>query len=79
MKLAAGSIGGTLGNILQDENGRPTAKFLITGTMANPQVKLDLKETGQKAVQEVGKEIMKNKDVKDAVDGLQKTFQNIFH
>src|SRR5262249_47601933 len=61
MKLAPGSIGGTLGAITQDSSGRPTVKFVAMGTVANPQVKLDLQETGKKALQEAGKEILKNK------------------
>jgi len=76
MKLAAGSIGGTLGEILKDENGRPTVKFTATGTAANPQVKLDLQDTGKKALQQVGQEIMKNQNVQDAVGNALK---GIFH
>ena len=45
MKLAAGSVGGSLGDILEkDENGRPLLKFSVTGPMANPKVKFDFKE-----------------------------------
>jgi hypothetical protein len=79
MKLAAGSIGGSLGNILQDENGRPTIKYTITGTMSNPNAKPDLQETGKKAVQELGKELLKNQNVQGAVQDLQNSFKNIFH
>ena len=40
MKLAAGSVGGTVGQIMNDENGRSTLKFTATGPAANPQVKM---------------------------------------
>ena len=79
MKLAAGSVGGTLGNILTDESGRPTIKFTATGTVSDPKVKLDVQEVGKKALQEAGKELLKNKDVQNAVNDLQNTFKGIFH
>jgi len=76
IKLAPGSVGGTVGAIVNDENGRPTLKFTATGSVANPQVKLDIHEVGQKALQQAGQEIMKNKDVQDAVNNVLK---GIFH
>ncbi len=75
MKLAAGSIGGTLGNILQDENGRPTVKYTITGTMNNPDAKPDLQDAGKKALQQ----IISNPNVQNAVDGLQNSLKGLFH
>ena len=79
MKLAAGSVGGTLGEILKDASGRPTIKFVASGTVANPSVKLDVQEAGKKALQQAGQEIMKNKDVQKAVDDLGNTLKGIFH
>jgi hypothetical protein len=78
MKLAAGTVGGTLGNLVKDETGRPVLRFTVTGTLADPKVKLDLQEVGKKALQEVGKEIMKNKDVQNAVEDLQKSLKGLF-
>ena len=60
MKLAAGAIGGTVGQILQDENGRPTLHFTATGTVNDPKVHLDMHQAGQKAVQELGKQLLKS-------------------
>lgn len=79
MKLAEGSVGGTLGSLIKDESGRPTLKFTATGSVANPNVKLDIHEVGQKALQQAGQEIMKNKDVQNAVDDLQKNLKGLFH
>lgn len=77
-RLMSGVIAGTLGQLVRDESGHPTIKFSVTGTAADPHAKLDVQEVGKKAVQEVGKELLKNKDVQNAVDGLEKTFKNIF-
>ncbi len=79
MKLAPGSVRGTLGNLINDESGRPTLKFIATGSVADPQVKFDIHEVGQKALQQAGQEIMKNKDVQNAVDQLQKNLKGLFH
>jgi hypothetical protein len=79
MKLAAGSVGGTVGALVNDENGRPTLKFAATGSVANPQVKLDVQDVGKKALQQAGQELMKNKDVQNAVDNLQKSLKGLFH
>jgi len=76
MQLAPGSVGGTLGGLINDENGRPTLKFNVTGSVANPQVKLDVQEAGKRAVQQAGQQILKNPNVQNAVDGLLK---GIFH
>jgi hypothetical protein len=79
MKLAAGSVGGTLGDLIKDESGRPTVKFKATGTVADPQVKWDVQEVEKKAIQQVGQEILKNKNVQDAVDNLQNSLKGLFH
>jgi len=79
MKLAPGSVGGAMGQLVADENGRPTLKFTVTGPAANPAVKMDLQDVGKKALQQAGQEILKNPDVQNAVDNLQKTFKGIFH
>jgi hypothetical protein len=75
MKLAQGS-GGSLGQFITDEKGRPTLKFIATGSVANPQVKLDVKDVGKKAVQQAGQQLLKNPDVQNAVNNLLK---GIFH
>jgi hypothetical protein len=79
LKLAAGSIGGTVGQIMNDENGRPTIKFAATGSVADPKVKMDIQEVQKKAIQQVGQELLKNKDVQNAVNDLQKNLKGLFH
>src|SRR5262249_9175003 len=79
MKLAQGSVGGTLGQIMNDENGRPTLKFAATGSVANPNVKFETQEVAKKAVQQAGKELLKNPDVQNAVNNLQNSLKGLFH
>jgi hypothetical protein len=77
MMVPPGTIGGTIGNLLdKDEKGRQLLKFTLNGPMATAKPKLELKDVEKKAVQQVGQEIMKNKDVQDAVNGVLK---GIFH
>jgi len=77
LKLPPGTIGGTVGELLdKDESGRQLLKFTLTGPMATARPKPDLQDVGKRAVQQAGQEILKNKDVQNAVDGLLK---GIFH
>ncbi len=59
MKLAPGSIRGTLGQVITDESGRPTLAFAAKGTASNPNVHLDMREAGQKAIKQLGQELFK--------------------
>lgn len=56
MKLAQGA-GGGLGQFLQDQNGRPTINFSVTGSVANPHTKVDMQDVGKKALQQVGQQL----------------------
>ena len=77
LKLPPGTIGGTVGELLdKDESGRQLLKFTLTGPMATVRPKPDLQDVGKKAVQQVGQELLKNKDVQDV---LQNTLKGIFH
>ncbi len=78
LKLAPDAVGGTLGALIRDETGRPTVKFTASGTLSDPKVKWDLDDTGKKALQQAGQELMKNKDVQKAVDDIQNTLKGIF-
>ena len=59
MKLAPGKLGGDLGQILQDAEGRPTVNFSATGSVAEPRVRLELQEAGRKALERAGEKIFK--------------------
>jgi hypothetical protein len=59
MKLAAGSLGGSLGQFLADESGHPTLAFTAKGTVSNPQVHADMREAEHKAVQQIGQQLLK--------------------
>jgi hypothetical protein len=58
-KLARGAIGGTLGQIMQDESGRPTINFSLSGTVNEPRLRVQMEETGRKAVKQLGAELLK--------------------
>jgi len=58
-KLAPGAVRGTLGQIIQDEQGRATFKFTATGSVSDPNVKHDMQDAGKKALQVLGQEIFK--------------------
>jgi len=57
--LASTLIRGTLGQLMQDATGRATLKFTATGTVSDPQVKLDLQDTTKKALETLGQELLK--------------------
>jgi hypothetical protein len=44
MKMAPGSVRGTVGQLIQDENGRPTISFAATGSVADPHMKVDMQD-----------------------------------
>jgi hypothetical protein len=58
MKLAAGMLGGTLGQLTQDENGRSVLPFSVTGTIGSPQVHPELQDITRKAVQQFGGQLL---------------------
>jgi len=66
IKLAAGLIRGAVGDILQDENGRATLPFSVTGPASHPTVVPDLREAGQRALQKFGGDLLKNLGVGSA-------------
>lgn len=78
LKLAQDAIGGDLGSLIKDESGRPTVKMMVTGTADSPQVKWDLQDASQKALQKAGDELMKNPEIKGAVEDIQKSLKGIF-
>ncbi len=53
LKLPANAIGGTIGDLLNDEQGRATLKLLTTGTVAAPDTKPDLSDASKKAINAV--------------------------
>lgn len=80
LQLAKDAIGGTVGGFLKDASGRPNVKFTVTGSVDSPQVKLDLQDAGQKALEQAGQEILKkNPELQGAVDDIQKSLKGIFH
>jgi hypothetical protein len=75
--LAKGSVSGGLGQALQDDQGRPTLKFTITGPSDHAQVVPDLKEAGQKVMQQ----LFKNVDTSDpnkALNDIGNNLKNLF-
>lgn len=58
-RLAVGAVGGTIGELVKDQNGRPTLKFSVTGPSSSPSVKVDLQEVGQRALQRLGDQLFK--------------------
>jgi hypothetical protein len=62
-KLAAGLVGGSVGAILQDEQGRATLNFQVKGTVAEPNAGLDMAATGKQTInaikQGVGSSLLK--------------------
>jgi len=80
LKLPPGTIGGTVGALVdKDESGRQLLKFSLTGPMATAKPKPELQDVGKRAIQQAGQEILKNKDVQNAVNDLQNTLKGIFH
>jgi len=57
MKLAAGAMG-SVGQLVQDENGRPTITFSVTGPSAHPSIKLALPDVEKKALQQAGQQFL---------------------
>lgn len=57
--LKAGAIRGTVGQWLQDSSGRPTFKFRISGTAADPKTSWDAAEVQKRAIQSIGQELLK--------------------
>lgn len=88
VKLASGLVGGDLGRLLQDENGRATLHLAATGSVADPHVRLEMQEAGRRAVQQIGGQLLKGLGVGPSSDGstpapnpiddLQKSLKNIF-
>ena len=82
IKLAKGAIGGTVGQIFQDDQGRPTFKFNVTGTADKPDVKFDLQEAGQKAVKQLGQELLKgvtgNGNASQNLEQIGNNLKNLF-
>jgi hypothetical protein len=77
MKLAPGTIGGTIGDLMEkDDKGRQILRFSANGPAANAKVKFELPTLDKKTVQQAGQAILKNQDVQNAVNGLLK---GIFH
>jgi hypothetical protein len=92
MKLAKGSIGGTLGQFMQDENGRPTLKFNATGTVPSPKVRADVADVTKRALQQGAKQLLQGvlgggqssgqgqgTNQSNPADDIQKALKNIFH
>jgi hypothetical protein len=59
MKLVAGLIGGSLGQIMRDESGRATLDYSVTGSVSDPHVRLEMQDVGRRAVQQLGSELLK--------------------
>jgi hypothetical protein len=57
--MHGGIVGGTLGELITDESGRPMLTFTVQGPAVDPQIRLDMREAGRKAVQKVGEQIFK--------------------
>ncbi len=51
VKAASGLIGGSVGEILNDEQGRATLNMTIKGTVGEPDVKVDTTEIKKKAIE----------------------------
>ncbi|MCG3205608.1 MAG: hypothetical protein KCHDKBKB_02330 [Elusimicrobia bacterium] len=73
VKVAAGLIGGTVGDLLKDDQGRATLKMKITGTLMEPQVKVD---TGD--IQKKGMEVIQEKYGDDIKQGVDKLLKGLF-
>jgi uncharacterized protein YhdP len=74
MKLPAGAIGGTGGQLLNDASGRAVIPFFIKGTAAAPEVKLDTREAGRRAVQQIQEKVF----TPENKEKLEKALKNIF-
>jgi hypothetical protein len=59
MRLAPGAVRGTLGQLIQDESGRPSLSFAATWSVADPRVRVETKEIGRKALKQVGDGLLK--------------------
>lgn len=71
LKLAAGMVGGTVGQILEDDQGRASLDMTVKGTVGTPSVSIELKDVGKKAVN-VLKEKLNTPENKEKLDKLLK-------
>jgi hypothetical protein len=59
VKASAGMIGGTIGEILNDEQGRATLNLIIKGTLNEPSVTGDFADVKKKLQQKYGDDLIK--------------------
>jgi hypothetical protein len=71
MKFAAGLVGGTLGEFLQDDQGRPTVNMTVKGTVDDPKTSVDTAAVQKKAVEKI-KEKLGDEKVQEQLKGLLK-------
>lgn len=72
VRLAAGLVGGTAGEWLQDEDGRVTMPLTIKGTISDPKISMDARSTGKKILESIQNDPDKMKDVEKLLKGIFK-------
>lgn len=72
MKLKTGLIGGTLGETFQNKQGQTTLNMIVKGTLDDPKVNIDMKDTGKKILDAVKERLgdRPEEKVKDLLKGL---------
>ena len=68
--LAQGLVGGTVGELFRDDQGRTVFKFSVTGTQAHPNVIPDLRDAGKKAIQKFGDQLFKGSKLGDSLKNI---------
>jgi len=74
LKFAAGLVGGTVGDLLQDEQGRPTVNMTVKGTVSDPKSSVDTAAVKKQAVEKI-KEKLADPEVQQKIQDL---FKGIF-